>query len=276
MDEFLNRLEAYRKFLKADRWEEWRKAETDQRKGVPAPPLQKPYPDDATLVDLVAPDDLAVGQMPLIEAIRQRRSRRQFAEAALSLEELSFLLWATQGVDQAATQAFQDWAAAKRGEPPRQPEFALRTVPSGGARHPFETYLLVQRVDELEPGMYRYLPLEHRLLLLEAGPELMARAANVFSGWPGRAAVIFVWTVIPYRTEWRYTFVSHKIIAQDSGHLCQNLYLASEAIGAGTTAIGAYDQEAVDGFLGIDGQDEFTVYVAPVGKVTPADYHFDH
>jgi nitroreductase len=65
------------------------------------------------------------------------------------------------------------------------------------------------------------------------------------------------------------------MIAQESGHVCQNLYLASEAIGAGTCAI-TYDQAKVDGILGVDGKEEFAIYVAPVGKVTSAEYHFDH
>ena len=76
-----------------------------------------------------------------------------------------------------------------------------------------------------------------------------------------------MWTVIPYRTEWRYSFISPKIIALDAGHVCQNLYLACEAIGAGTCAIGAYNQAALDALLGVDGIEEFAIYVAPVGKV---------
>ena len=82
-----------------------------------------------------------------------------------------------------------------------------------------------------------------------------------------KSAVTFIWTTIPYRTEWRYDKVSHKIIAQDAGHMCQNLYLAAGAIGAGTCAIGAYYQNEVDELIGVDGQDEFTVYIAPVGKL---------
>ena len=75
------------------------------------------------------------------------------------------------------------------------------------------------------------------------------------------------WTAVPYRTEWRYTVASPKLIALDAGHSCQNLYLACEAIGFGTCEIGAYDQEKCDAFLGVDGEDELTVYAAPVGKV---------
>ena len=59
---------------------------------------------------------------------------------------------------------------------------------------------------------------------------------------------------------------SHKMIALDAGHLCQNLYLACEAIGAGTCAIGAYQNDKMDAIVGVDGQDEFVIYIAPVGK----------
>jgi SagB-type dehydrogenase family enzyme len=75
------------------------------------------------------------------------------------------------------------------------------------------------------------------------------------------------WTALPARTEWRYAEASAKVIALDAGHLCQNLYLACEAIGAGTCAIAAYDQERTDALLAVDGTEEFAVYLAPVGKV---------
>ena len=246
-------MEHYREFLKAHIWKEWENLETDQRKQVPHPLLQKPCPDDATLIDLVAPEDLTVGKMPLIEAIGRRRSRRKFTEEPLTLEEISFLLWATQGV----SKVIGDGVAT------------LRTVPSGGARHPFETYLLVNRVEGLEPGLYRYLPLDHKLCFLQAYAELVEKVndTSYWQAWPTSGAVLFVWTVIPYRTEWRYSIISPKIIAQDCGHLCQNLYLASEAIGAGTCAIGAYAQDKTDFILGVDGKEEFTIYVAPVGKI---------
>ena len=245
-----------RAFLKADRWAQWRSHATDQKKGVAMPPVQKPYSAKAPLVDLVAPDKLSVGQMPLIEAIRRRRSRRQFTGAPLSLEELSFLLWATQGVSKVI--------AGDDGKITR----TLRTVPSGGARHPFETYLLVIRVDGVQPGLYRYLPLEHKLCLLRVDPGLVEKVHEA-SGrqYVPDSAVVFLWTAVPYRTEWRYDFLAAKIIAQDAGHLCQNLYLAAEAIGAGTCALDAYDQRAADAVLELDGEEEFTVYMAPVGKL---------
>ena len=246
-------METYRQFLKSDRWDEWAGLETDQRKQIPPPPTEKPFPQDALLIDLVPPEDLTVGRMPLIEAIKGRKSHRRFTEEPLTLEELSFLLWATQGVRELLDGG----------------SFTRRVVPSGGSRHPFETYLFVNRVTGIEPGLYRYLPLEHKLCFLYADPGLAEKVNEASRGqrFVGQSAVAFIWTVIPYRTEWRYSIISHKVIALDAGHLCQNLYLASEAIGAGTCAIGAYDQAKMDAILGLDGSEEFAIYVAPVGRV---------
>jgi SagB-type dehydrogenase family enzyme len=246
-----------REFLKADDWSEWAQGdhETDERKGLKRPPAQKPYPEGSKLIDLVAAEDLTVGDAPLKGLIAGRRSRRMYTVDPLSIEELSFLLWATQGVTEISR---RDGTVATR-----------RTVPGGGSLHTFETYLFINRVTGIESGLYRYLPIEHKLLFLKAGPELGADIVAGCSGqdFVGQAAVVFVWTTIPYRMEWRYTIVGSKVIALEAGHMCQDLYLASEAIGAGTCAIGAYDQKKMDEVLGVDGTDEFTIYAAPVGKI---------
>ncbi len=242
-------MKTYREFLKAHLWKIWESLETDQRKKIPSPPVQKPYPEEAELIDLVAPEDFTVGDMPLIEAINRRRSRRKFTEESLTLEEFSFLLWTTQGVHEVI----------------RQGVAAMRTVPSAGARHPFETYLLVRQVTGFQSGLYRYLPLEHKVYRLTPDAGLADKADVAW--YTKNCAVVFIWTAIPYRTEWRYGIISPKLIALDAGHVCQNLYLACEAIGAGTCAIGAYSQDEMDAILGVDGEEEFTVYVAPVGKI---------
>ena len=241
-------LEDYREFLKGDLWGEWEDIDTDQRKGSPAPPLQKPYPDDATLLELVPPEEFSVGRTPLIDVLAQRRSRRKFSADPLTLEELSFLLWSTQGLS---------GDSANR-----------RTVPSAGARHPFETYLIVDRVNEVGAGLYRYLPLDHKLLLLRADPNVSEKARDADLGFCATGAAIFIWTAIPYRTEWRYSIIAHKMIAIDSGHVCQNLYLACGSIGVGTCGVGAYNHTKVDALLGVDGTEEFTVYLAPVGRAS--------
>jgi len=245
-------MEQYRRFLKANLWPDWDRLETDQKKKVPPPPTQKPYPEGATLIDLIAPEDLTVGQMPLFEAIERRRSHRKYLDEALSLEELSFLLWATQGLRKVMPQL----------------QASLRTVPSAGARHPLETYFLVNRVDSLEPGLYRYLPVEHKLYYLKTDANLVEKIHQAcYEQYVRNSTVTFVWTVIPYRAEWRYSILAHKAIALDAGHLCQNLYLAAEAIGAGVCALAAYDQEQLDQALDMDGDDEFATYIATVGKV---------
>jgi SagB-type dehydrogenase family enzyme len=143
----------------------------------------------------------------------------------------------------------------------------LRTVPSAGARHPFETYLLVNHVAGLQAGVYRYLSFEHKLCFLYPDPKIGQKIALACDNFARNSAVVFVWTAIPYRTEWRYGVISPKLIALDAGHVCQNLYLACEAIGVGTCAVGAYNQKEMDKMIGVDGEEEFTVYTAPVGKI---------
>ena len=81
-----------RSILRSDHWSEFGKWETDQKKGVSAPPAQKPYPKNAELVELVPVSKITVGNTPLKEVIDKRRSRRRFTETPLSLEELSYLL----------------------------------------------------------------------------------------------------------------------------------------------------------------------------------------
>jgi SagB-type dehydrogenase family enzyme len=240
-------IENGRRFLRAN-WELRDAAESDQDKGAPPPAQQKEAPPGAPTVTLVPPERITLGTMPIFDTLRTRRSRRKFTREPLTLDELSFLLWATQGVQK------------------RTPKYSLRTVPSGGARHSFETYLYLARVHGVPAGLYRYQPLDHLIVLLEKDTGIAARMDVALFEQYWNAAVVFVWTTIPYRMEWRYLAVSHKVIALDAGHVCQNLYLACEAIGCGTCGIGAYDQEKMDRLLGVDGRDEFTIYAAPVGR----------
>lgn len=80
----------------------------------------------------------------------------------------------------------------------------------------------------------------------------------------------FFRTAVFYRMEWRYGDASYKVIALDAGHVCQNLYLACEAVSAGACAIAAYDQKRADKLVGVDGEEEFVIYMAAVGKVQSA------
>ncbi|MDI9569934.1 MAG: SagB/ThcOx family dehydrogenase [Pseudomonadota bacterium] len=251
MNDDLRRL--YRRFLKDTIRKSIDFSQTDQSRGMPPPPMAKPPAPDALIIDLVKPHSWqGIRRIDLTEAIGKRRSHRVYLPAALTLDELSFLLWATQGIRR----------KADRGH-------AYRTVPSAGCRHALETYLAVLNVQGLETAIYRYLPLEHQIVLVHDGAPLAERivAAAFGQPYPGQAAATFIWTAVPYRMEWRYGPASGKAIALDAGHVGQNLYLACAAVGAGTCAIAAYDQEAMDRLLGVDGDEEFAIYLASVGKI---------
>ncbi|MFC1824189.1 SagB/ThcOx family dehydrogenase [Thermodesulfobacteriota bacterium] len=247
------RFEENRFFLKDTVRQQVDFSRTGQSQLLPAPPLQKPCSPDVVRIDL--PDGREalgkLGKLPLGEAIIRRKSVRQYTSSPLSLEELSLLLWATQGVRMVLGEAS-----------------ALRTVPSAGARHAFETYVAVDRVESLPQGLYRYLPFDGQLAQLAVKPQIGRDAATAClrQGFIATAAVTFFWTAIPARMEWRYDLAAHKVIAVDAGHVCQNLYLACQSLGAGTCAIAAYDQTACDRLLGVDGVEEFTLYIAAVGK----------
>jgi SagB-type dehydrogenase family enzyme len=225
---------------------------TDQNRGIPAPPLQKPAEDGQATVALPGRETWdAFRGTDLLDAIDRRHSQRRFKSEALSVAQLSFLLWATQGIKKELA-----------------PGTALRTVPSAGCRHAFETYLLVTRVDGLAAGVYRYLPKAHALTEIYRDEDLIEKItpATLGQAFIASAPVTFVWTAIPYRAEWRYTTSAHRVILMDAGHVCQNLYLAAEAAGCGTCAVAAYHQELMDELVRVDGNDEFTVYMAPVGR----------
>ncbi len=246
-------LKTHRNFLKDDLRLQINFRQTDQNQGIAPPPVQKSSTPEQQKIALPNRASFtSFSGTDLVEAIMNRQSHRRFKSTPLSQSELGFLLWMTQGV---------------RSE--LQPGVALRSVPSAGCRHAFETYLLVSNIEGLSPGIYRYLPLDHALVL-ESTPEYLAERltqATLHQHFIATAPVCFVWTALPYRMEWRYDLAAHRVILLDAGHLCQNLYLACEAINAGTCAIAAYHQPLMDQLLDVDGEDEFTVYLAPVGKV---------
>ncbi len=248
-------IETYRDFLKDDLRLKMDFSQTDQNLGVRMPPVEKPFTEDSKRISLQGPDEWRnIKDFSVLEAIKSRKSRRKYVEKALEIEELSFLLWATHGVRK------------------RLGQITLRTVPSAGNRHAIETYLCILNVSGLKPGIYRYLPIEHELLVestVENKSGFIEKISNATLGqfFIGTGAAVFVWVAIPYRMEWRYGIAAHKVMAIDAGHICQNLYIACEVIESGTCAIAAYNQKLMDSLMGVDGKEEFTIYLAPVGKV---------
>ena len=225
----------------------------DQAKGIDAPPNQLPHETTALRIALPGPDPEVVVHSSIFACLKNRRSRREWSGESLTKQELGFLLWATQGIDHSVS----------------RDNATLRPVPSGGARHPFETYLLINRIAGIEPGVYRYLPVSHELVFLFASKDARKDLSDAVMGqmFVVDSAVVFLWSCVPYRSEWRYGNAAHRIMLLDAGHIAQNLYLACEAIGVGTCVVGAFDQSAIDDFLGCDGQNEYVVYLATVGRI---------
>lgn len=224
---------------------------TDQVKQLPQPELTDPTPKNLPLFDLPAPSELQVEKVDLSEAINRRVSVRKYAEKPLTLMELSYLLWSTQGIKEVTNRPA-----------------TLRTVPSAGSRHSFETYLLVNRVEGLQPGLYQYCALDHKLALHSTADTLAEDLTRVChrQGMVRNSAVTFFWAAEIYRNVWRYTERAYRYVHLDAGHVCQNLYLACEAIDSGCCGIAAFDDDELSQILGIDGIDRFPVYLATVGK----------
>lgn len=238
-----------REFIKKTRYEYL--DPSAQSRGLPQPPLELETHKGGELIELPPPEAFSIPPADLLRVVEQRRSLRRYSRTPLTTEELSFLLWCTQGVKEVL---------------PGSATF--RTVPSAGARHALETYLLVNRAEKLEAGLYWYSAMRHGLILLDAGQGLADQlvAACLGQRFVARSAVTFIWTAVRYRMTWRYSERGYRYFFLDAGHVCQNLYLAAEAIGCGACAIAAFSDEAVDQFLNLDGEEQFTLYLATVGK----------
>jgi SagB-type dehydrogenase family enzyme len=222
-----------------------------QSQGVPLPPLETQAPKGVKLIDL--PDGKLIGPVPVdfSKLVEQRETLRKYAELPLSLEELAYLLWGTQGVKSVT-----------------EKPVSKRTVPSAGSRHAFETYLLVNRVESLEPGLYRYLAVENKLVKLDAPEEITEILTEACLKQPHvkNSAVTFFWVAVPLRMVWRYCQRGYRYMYLDAGHVCQNLYLLAESIQCGVCAIAAYDDDLVNQALHVDGEEQFVIYIATLGK----------
>ena len=238
------------KFMQQTKYIEM-KWQTQQEKGLLQPSLEKPYAPNAKLIDLPRPTELHIPEVSLQKAIDNRKTLRKYSAKALSLDEFAFLLWITQGVKMVTSRPV-----------------TLRTVPSAGARHAFETYILVNNVNGLQPGLYRYIAIKHSLLVVKKGIALAARltAACANQVQVLNSAVTFFWVAILERMYWRYDERGYRYLHLDAGHVCQNLYLAAEAIDSGVCAIAAFHDDQVNKVLELDGEKEFTIYIATLGK----------
>ncbi|MCF8104542.1 MAG: SagB/ThcOx family dehydrogenase [Desulfohalobiaceae bacterium] len=207
-------------------------------------PLYKVYRD----VERVALPEPELPQVNLEELFKNRRSRRSFAPKQISLQDLAGLLWAGQGL-----------TAQTLGH-------ELRTSPSAGGLYPVETYLCVQRVAELRPGLYHFNVRDFALELLEEGdfgPGL-ARA-GLGQGFMARAAVDFCWTAVLRRNMVKYGHRGLRYVFMDAGHICQNVVLAAEALGLGQCPVGAFFDDEANALFKLDGQEESLIYFLSLG-----------
>jgi SagB-type dehydrogenase family enzyme len=224
---------------------------SDQVMKLPQPPLALPAEEGMPIHDLPDPKGIKINPVDLSEAINNRVSVRAYSEEPLSLDELSYVLWSTQGVKEVT----------------KRPA-TLRTVPSAGSRHCFETYVLVNRVEGLEPGLYRFIAVDHKLQEIDMSDDIAERVTQGCFGqrFVLSSAITLILTAVRYRMMWRYTERGYRYMHIDAGHVMQNLYLCAEAINSGVCAIAAFYDDQINETLGVDGEEQFTVYVGALGK----------
>jgi len=255
-----NQIKQNRDFMKCPAFAETMKT-SDQTLGRPHPPHGKTV--EGPLITLHPFDErphspVVEGSYPAL--LDARRSVRVYDESIpMTQSQLAYMLYTAQGI--------QDY----RG---KDEAFTLRPVPSGGARHPFETYIAVRNVEGLEAGVYYYVPTanvgEKKVSIVYLGPledwDNQIPKMLLDQKWAAKAPVIMFLTCVPYRSEWRYKELSHRVVLIDLGHIGQNIMLSAVSLGLGSCCMAAYDQDLCDKALGLDGIDEYTVYAVAVGK----------
>jgi SagB-type dehydrogenase family enzyme len=193
---------------------------------------------------------------PIGKVLAARRSKRNFLPGPISMEELSFLLWATQGITA------------------RLENYELRAVPSAGALYPVETYLTVRAVEGLKPGLWHYNVKDAEIELLREG-DVQAEAAKASGDqvMVELAAVNFIWTAVLDRCCCKYYERGFRYVLEDVGHVSHSLQLAATALGdVGCAVIGSFFDDLAARMLGVDIDKEPPIMMGSVGKVTGADF----
>jgi len=184
------------------------------------------------------------------EALKRRRSIREYEDKPLTIKHVSQLFWAAQGVTKP-----DPWLRAG----------GFKTAPSAGATYPLEVYMVVKKggVEGLEPGIYHYLPKTHEIELIKKGDyskELMKAALD--QEYVEAAPVNMVITAIYERTTGRYGDRGIRYVHMEVGHVGENIYLQCVSLGLGCVVIGAFHDDQVKEILGVD---EAPLYIIPIG-----------
>lgn len=209
--------------------------------------------DSNIVIDLPRPSN--VGEVSLEQALSERRSVRSYTPDSISLDEVSQLLWACQGVSAVST---------KSGT-----AVSLRTAPSAGALYPLSLYLIAERIPGVQPGIYRYeqggQPGEHQLVLVRKMPQPNAELARSMLGQEcvKQAAVNILICGDVSRMEIIYSERSERYMWIETGHAAQNVCLQATALGLGTVTVGAFVDDVVKKFLAVD---QTPLYNIAVGR----------
>ena len=210
-----------------------------------AGPTATPTPGPLDYEPVSLPEVRLTSDVSLEETLLHRRSIRDYTDEALSLEEVSQLLWAAQGITEA-------WGG--------------RTAPSAGALYPLEVYLVVGDVEDLTPGVYQYRPYGHELVKVKDG-DVRGELAEAALGQDSvrNGAIDIVIAAVYERTTVKYGERGIRYVHMEAGHAAQNVYLQATALDLGTVTIGAFYDDSVRDIVGMPG-DVAPLYVIPVGK----------
>lgn len=191
------------------------------------------------------PEPSNTSNLSVEEALSKRRSIRAYSGESLTVEEVSQLLWAAQGITSPG---------------------GGRTAPSAGALYPLELYLVVGDVEGMDKGVYRYRPEEHDLEKVKDG-DIRAELAEAAVGQEcvKDAAIDIVFTAVYARTTWKYGERGIRYVHIEAGHAAQNVYLQAVSLDLGTVVIGAFIDSEVKKIVNA-GEQEEPLYIMPVGR----------
>jgi SagB-type dehydrogenase family enzyme len=208
-------------------------------------PATTPAPSQEQAEVIKLPEPQYDSDVSLEQSLLERRSVRDYAGEPLTLQEISQLMWAAQGLTD-----------------PR----GFRTAPSAGGLYPLELHIVVGDVEDLLPGVYRYQPDGHQLVKTADGDKRAELAqAALEQEWVEEGAVDFVFTAVYERTTGKYGQRGIRYVHMEAGHAAQNLCLQATALGLGAVTIGAFYDKEVSRLLNLPA-DEEPLYVIPVGR----------
>jgi SagB-type dehydrogenase family enzyme len=219
---------------------------------VPEPPRELPVKEGQTVIRLPSPKKFRVPDISVRKAIENWEPVGFFSRSSLSLKELSYLLWCTQGFRKIVVETIQ-----------------LRNVPSSGSRYPLETWFVANEVEGLETGLYRFLPGSHSIVAekIDSGLILEMSTASMNFKVMTRAAVTFLWVAVPYRSVWALGNRGYRSILIEAGHTCQNLIVAAANLGYDVFPADMFHDELMTRLANLDPETQWPIYLAAVGKV---------